>query len=178
METKYCECGCGTEIMAIDSQGRPRRFALYHQNRRGAADYIEEDRGYRTPCWVWQRAMARGKHSQYPQTTRNSKSCGAHRAYYEDRHGRIPDGMTIDHLCRVPACVNPDHLEVVTGTINTRRGTQTKLTAEQVQAVHLHAYRGVSQRQIAEMFNIGQSQVSRILSGLRWPEFKSLMEVC
>ena len=34
----------------------------------------------------------------------------------------IPTGMHVDHLCRTPACVNPDHLEVVTPRENHLRG--------------------------------------------------------
>ena len=34
-----------------------------------------------------------------------------HRYAYEWANGPIPDGLVIDHLCRVTACVNPDHLE-------------------------------------------------------------------
>ena len=45
----------------------------------------------------------------------------AHRASYEAFIGPIPDGLTIDHLCRVHACVRPDHLEAVTRSENARR---------------------------------------------------------
>lgn len=31
------------------------------------------------------------------------------------------NGLTIDHLCRNPLCVNPDHLEPVTNSENVRR---------------------------------------------------------
>lgn len=46
----------------------------------------------------------------------------AHRVAWELFHGRpIPDGLEIDHLCRVPLCVNPLHLEAVTKRENARR---------------------------------------------------------
>jgi hypothetical protein len=45
-----------------------------------------------------------------------------HRWAYETLVGPIPDGLVIDHLCRVRNCVNPDHLEPVTHRENIRRG--------------------------------------------------------
>lgn len=44
----------------------------------------------------------------------------AHRAAYEDAYGAIPDGMEIEHACRVRNCVAPHHLELVTRSDNER----------------------------------------------------------
>lgn len=45
-----------------------------------------------------------------------------HRIAYELAVGPIPAGMELDHLCRIPSCVNPDHLEPVTRQQNILRG--------------------------------------------------------
>ena len=45
----------------------------------------------------------------------------AHRAIYEKWIGPIPAGLTLDHLCRNTACVNPCHMEPVTLSENARR---------------------------------------------------------
>ena len=72
-------------------------------------------------CWIWTGARhpsggrwGTGGYGRYAQRM-------AHRVIYEHVHGPIPEGMQIDHLCGVPSCVNPDHLEVVTGEENLRR---------------------------------------------------------
>lgn len=41
-----------------------------------------------------------------------------HRLCWELVHGPIPDGMTVDHLCRVRACSHPEHLRLVTREVN------------------------------------------------------------
>lgn len=46
----------------------------------------------------------------------------AHRVCYEWAVGPIPEGLTLDHLCRNRRCVNPSHLEPVTNTENVMRG--------------------------------------------------------
>lgn len=71
-------------------------------------------------CWIF----AGHKHSVigYGVVWEKRKQQLVHRVMYEAVKGRIPDGLTIDHLCRVRACVNPDHLEAVTLKENTLRG--------------------------------------------------------
>lgn len=69
-------------------------------------------------CWIWK--WRPGKNG-YGRISINNKSHYAHRASYEFHVGPIPDGLTLDHLCRVRTCVNPAHLEPVTRAENTRR---------------------------------------------------------
>jgi hypothetical protein len=71
-------------------------------------------------CWVWKGTILRGG---YGQIKVNGKKHLAHRFFYELLIGPIPNGLTLDHLCRVRACVRPGHLEPVTSRENTLRGT-------------------------------------------------------
>lgn len=74
-------------------------------------------------CWVWIGARNQGG---YGQVRYKSHTHLAHRVIYESFNGLIPDGLQLDHLCKTPSCVNPKHLEAVTGQINTRRGVGSK----------------------------------------------------
>lgn len=70
------------------------------------------------PCWLWTGVIQKGGYGRF---SLNRKYVGAHRWSYEHHVGPIPKGLTIDHLCFVPACVNPAHLEPVTQGENNRR---------------------------------------------------------
>lgn len=72
-----------------------------------------------TGCWLW----TAGKGSRgYGQFFFDGSVVMAHRFAYAVLRGPIPDGLQIDHLCRVRHCVNPDHMEPVTPKENTLRG--------------------------------------------------------
>ena len=71
-------------------------------------------------CWLWNRHIR--KNDGYGDFSIERKHILAHRAAYELFKGPIPSGMTVDHLCRVRQCVNPDHLEAVTLRENILRG--------------------------------------------------------
>ena len=57
----------------------------------------------------------------------NGKSFAAHRIAWALAHGcDIPRGLTIDHLCFNRACVNPEHLDAVSASVNVDRMHQRK----------------------------------------------------
>ena len=81
-------------------------------------------------CWIW---IGAKRPDGYGLFCVNGRLVRAHRWAYENLIGPIPNGLVIDHLCRVPACVNPDHLEPVTDRINILRGVGPSATeAKQV----------------------------------------------
>lgn len=63
-----------------------------------------------------------------------------HRVAWEERNGSIPDGMFIDHTCRNRACVNLEHLRLVTPRINSIENSAgpTALNASKLQCVRGH----------------------------------------
>jgi len=69
----------------------------------------------------------------------------AHRASYEAFVGPIPAGLTLDHLCRTPLCVNPWHLEPVTHKENLARGRHPN--REKVECRYGHPLDGTTRRQ-------------------------------
>ncbi len=74
-------------------------------------------------CWLWfgnVNQKGYGMVSRQPGGIRFTRM--AHRFVYELVKGNIPVGLQLDHLCRMPCCVNPEHLEPVTSGENSRRG--------------------------------------------------------
>ena len=75
-------------------------------------------------CWLWTGAASRSRKGSLYGNLRvhGGKDKPAHRFSYEMFVGPIPQGRTIDHICRTTLCVNPRHLEVVSMRENILRG--------------------------------------------------------
>jgi hypothetical protein len=82
-------------------------------------------------CWNWTgtkdpdgygrftlpRTFARA----HPIYSKRSRFISAYKFLFQETFGSVPDGMTLDHLCRNRSCVNPYHLEVVSIKDNLHR---------------------------------------------------------
>lgn len=88
-----------------------------------------------TGCWIWLRHIDPGGYASIG-VPRDGKlrTTIAHRVSYETFVGPIPDGLQLDHLCRVRHCVNPAHLEPVTARENSLRGLT--IPAENARKTH------------------------------------------
>ena len=95
-------------------------------------------------CWIW----TGGKHKLgYGTLKVGKKTEYAHRVIFEALNNKIPNGMSLDHLCRNPSCVNPDHLEVVTHKENVLRGIgPTAINAKKTHCKRGHELAGENLR--------------------------------
>jgi hypothetical protein len=78
-----------------------------------------------TRCWVWTAAKFRLGYGNFHNGLVN---ISAHVASWQDENGPVPQGHELDHLCRVPACCRPSHLDPVTHAENIRRGRTGEVT--------------------------------------------------
>lgn len=74
-------------------------------------------------CWEWNGSFSPGGYGRISyQDQDKNHHYPAHRVAYRLLIGPIPNDLVLDHLCRNPRCVNPDHIDVVTFDENIRRG--------------------------------------------------------
>jgi hypothetical protein len=90
-------------------------------------------------CWLWTGAITG---AGYGHLYIDYKDVYAHRLAYEFLVGPIPEGLVLDHLCRVHNCVRPDHLEPVTDKENLARGEATLFQTSKTHCPQGHEYAG------------------------------------
>lgn len=173
MEVAYgeCHCGCGgktalstrTQARKGLVSGEPRKWLRGHCSKvtEPRPGYAVEDRGYKTPCWIYQGYIDHGGYAQ-------AAGRPAHHLYYEKKFGPIPEGLEPDHLCKVRCCVNPDHLEPVTHAVNCQRSSRAKLSVELAAEIRALSAGGLSQRSIAEKLGVSKSAIKHVLKGRSW----------
>lgn len=166
-----CHCGCGERTTIASAtrrhlghlKGHPVRYVPGHQFSSPSPEFLVEEN---TGCWIWQRAKDR---HGYGLAHVNRKTLPAHRMIYQRLVGPIPQGLDLDHLCRTPLCVNPEHLEPVSRAENLRRGTATKVTMQQVKEIRSlrgqMGYKGIGAR-----YGINPHTVSTIMTRRSWKD--------
>lgn len=97
-------------------------------------------------CWLWKGYLFTGGYAGLWIQRRRTYFL-VHRIIYTLFKGAIPKGLCLDHLCRVPRCVNPNHLEAVTIKVNTHRGiSPAAINATKFQCKRGHPLKGLNLR--------------------------------
>jgi len=89
-------------------------------------------------CWPWTGKLTE---KGYARICLNGRRTTVHRYLYEVYVGPVPNGLVLDHLCRVRHCVNPAHLEPVSNRENVLRGIgPTAVNAKRVYCLFGHLF--------------------------------------
>jgi hypothetical protein len=119
------------DSLAEFTEWRPGYFDTFYQNQKRKESFSRLERVKASidrrfwekvektdGCWLWRASCFP---TGYGHFRLGDRSVYAHRHAYVLLIGPIPEGLEIDHLCRVRACVNPAHLEPVTHRENILR---------------------------------------------------------
>lgn len=77
-------------------------------------------------CWEWQGARNKGGYGRWHDPELKRLALAYHSSWRLQGHSEVPKGYELDHLCVNPSCVNPAHLEPVTGAENRRRSRERR----------------------------------------------------
>ena len=104
-------------------------------------------------CWLWSGTVSADGYGRFSMSADGGRQrrLAAHRVAYELEVGPIPEGLTLDHVrargCVHRHCVNPAHLEPVTGRENILRGdTFQARNAAKTHCPQGHPYSGENLR--------------------------------
>lgn len=116
------------EARRDDALRRAKSLRIAALEAAAEARFLERAHGRSaSECWRWPGKL---NDSGYGVLSVAYGNALAHRYSYELFVGPIPDGLVIDHLCRVRECFNPTHLEPVTPAENIARGEALEKAAE------------------------------------------------
>jgi len=143
-------------------------------------------RGKNTECWNWEAGVTSMGYGWFYD---GNRMILAHRFSYEEKYGKIPDGLLACHKCDNPRCVNPDHVFVGTQKDNMRdasrknrlprlnpaKGEQngnSKLTNRQVEKIKIALENGTKGFVLAKEYRVHHSVIYGIRDGKSWRSVK------
>ena len=141
-----------------------------------------------TGCWLWTASLRSNGYGQINEGGRSRMMLKAHRVSWTLYRGAIPDGLCVLHKCDTPPCVNPDHLFLGTQAQNVKdmhdkgrdnhprgeRHRSAKLTVAQVLEIRRLRAEGISSGELAKIFPVDESNISRIGNGHLWKSVKTV----
>ena len=149
-------------------------------------------------CWEYQGAKLQSGYGKLGRRINGKPiTYVAHRYVYELMVGKIPDGMFLCHHCDNKICCNPEHMFVGTQKDNMhdayKKGRMpknphqhknwrygdhnnkgenngnSKLSKDDVKYIkHLYFAERRNQSELARYFNVGRTQIARVVNNLAW----------
>lgn len=132
-----------------------------------------------TGCWDWKLSLSP---DGYGRCFFNNVKVRAHRLSYELHYGSFPRHLLVCHKCDNPSCVNPEHLFLgdVKDNMADKRvkgrskginkgvlNAMAKLSDDDVYEIRKLLAIGMNQYEIAKIFQVNQSHISRINTGMK-----------
>lgn len=132
-------------------------------------------------CWEWIASCRKDGYGQFHIGGNHGNTIPSHRTAWEMTYGPIPDGLWVLHKCDNRKCCNPSHLYVGTRADNERdKIIRNRIVKGEDSKISKLSYKGVAQiremytsgdytqQEIADIFNVCQSSISRIMSCETW----------
>jgi hypothetical protein len=126
-------------------------------------------------CWIWMKNI---NHRGYGMTCLGrGTNLSAHRVSYEEKYGKIPNGLMALHSCDVRSCVNPDHIFIGTQQdnmtdkvlknrqANGQKHGMSKLKEDEAKEIK---YSNERTEVLALRFNCSKVMVRQIRQGRYW----------